>query len=56
MRTSFLELSPDLHSPQLEVRYGIESIPAVKVFKDGQVVREHVGLADKARLKAMLDI
>ena len=44
------------HAPQLAVRYGIESIPALKVFKDGKVVREHVGLADEARLKTMLDI
>jgi thioredoxin 1 len=41
-------------SPQLAARYGIESIPNLKVFQDGQVVDEHVGLARKADLKKML--
>jgi thioredoxin len=41
-------------SPQLAARYGISSIPSLKVFKDGQVVGEHVGMANKARLKALL--
>ena len=44
------------HTPQLAARYGIESIPSLKVFKDGKVVGEYVGLANKARLKIMLDI
>jgi thioredoxin 1 len=43
-------------SPQLASRYGISSIPNLKVFQDGQVVGEQVGLADKARLKALLGI
>ena len=42
------------HSPQLAARYGISSIPSLKVFKDGKVVDEQVGVANKARLKAML--
>jgi thioredoxin 1 len=44
------------HSPQLAARYGISSIPNLKVFEDGQVVDEQVGVANKARLKAMLGI
>ena len=44
------------HSPQLAARYGISSIPNLKVFEDGQVVDEQVGLANKARLKNMLGI
>jgi thioredoxin 1 len=44
------------HSPQLAARYGINSIPNLKVFRDGKVVDEQAGLASKARLKAMLDI
>jgi thioredoxin 1 len=43
-------------SPQLAARYGIASIPNLKVFQDGKVVEEQAGLAGKARLKAMLDI
>ena len=44
------------HSPQLAERYGIESIPNLKVFKDGRIVDEHAGLARKATLKKMLGI
>ena len=44
------------HSPRLAARYGINSIPNLKVFEDGKVVDEEVGLASKARLKAMLGI
>lgn len=38
----------------LAARYRINSIPALLVFKDGQVVRRHVGLADKEQLTALL--
>jgi thioredoxin-like negative regulator of GroEL len=38
----------------LAARYGITSIPSLKVFQDGKVVDEQVGLASKARLQAML--
>jgi len=44
------------HSPQLAARYGINSIPSLKVFEDGKVADEHVGVANKARLKKMLGI
>jgi thioredoxin 1 len=44
------------HSPQLAARYGINSIPSLKVFEDGEVVDEQVGVASKARLKKMLGI
>jgi thioredoxin 1 len=43
-------------NPELAKRYGIKSPPSLMVFKDGEVADRHVGLADKARLKAMLDI
>jgi thioredoxin 1 len=43
-------------SPRLAVRYGVSSIPNMKVFDEGKVVDEHVGLANKRRLKKMLDI
>jgi thioredoxin 1 len=42
------------HSPQAAARYGVNAIPSLKVFKDGEVVSEHVGLARKADLKQML--
>ena len=43
-------------NPQLAARYGVNSIPNLKVFDEGKIVDEQAGLANKARLKAMLDI
>jgi thioredoxin 1 len=42
-------------SRELAARYGVSSIPNLKVFDDGKVVDEQVGLASKARLREMLD-
>lgn len=42
------------HSPELAAEYGVESIPNLKVFKNGRVADQAVGLASKARLRAML--
>jgi thioredoxin 1 len=36
----------------LAVQYNIQSIPNMKLFKDGQVIAEFVGLRDKNSLKA----
>jgi len=41
-------------SPELAMRYGISAIPSLRVFKDGEVVAEHVGLASKGQLQALL--
>ena len=43
-------------SPELARRYGVQSIPSLKVFRDGRVVAEHVGLASREELRAMLDL
>jgi thioredoxin 1 len=43
-------------NPELASRFGISSIPNFKVFRDGQVVGEQVGLANKAQLKTLLGI
>jgi thioredoxin 1 len=43
-------------SPGLASRYGISSIPNLKVFQGGQVVDEQVGMANKAQLKQLLAI
>ncbi len=40
--------------PRLADRYGADSIPRLLVFKNGQIVAEHTGLASKSRLMAML--
>jgi thioredoxin 1 len=42
------------HSPRLAAQYGISSIPSLKAFRGGQVVGEHVGMANKAYLEALL--
>jgi thioredoxin 1 len=40
---------------EVPVKYGIQSIPTVMVFKDGQVVQKFVGLKTKKELQAALD-
>jgi thioredoxin 1 len=41
-------------SPQLARRYGVSSIPNVMVFRDGAVVAQRTGLADRRSLEDML--
>ena len=41
-------------SPQLAGHFGINSIPALMVFKDGNLVASRLGLVDKASLKQLL--
>ncbi len=36
---------------QLAARYGISSIPALLVFKNGRVVRQHLGVTAEATLR-----
>ena len=36
-------------------KYGVMSIPAVKLFKDGEVVDEFVGAQPEAKIKEWLD-
>ncbi len=40
-------------SPNLAANYGISSIPNLKVFRNGQVVNEHVGVAQKDQLRVL---
>ena len=39
---------------QLAARYGISSIPALLIFKDGQIAGQHVGVTAEATLRAEL--
>jgi len=39
----------------LAMEYGIESIPAVKAFRDGKVVLEFIGALPEARLREFID-
>ena len=43
-------------SPRLAARYGVQSLPSLMVFKDGRITAKQTGLANKTRLKAMLDL
>jgi thioredoxin 1 len=42
-------------SPNLAAEYGVDSIPSVKVFSNGIVTAQHLGLASKSQLRAMLN-
>jgi thioredoxin 1 len=41
-------------SPHLAYEFGVDSIPSLKVFKNGQITDEVVGMASKERLRMML--
>ena len=40
--------------PELGMRYGIASIPTLKVFKNGEVVQTSVGVIPKPMIEALL--
>lgn len=42
------------HAPSVARKYGISSIPALIVFRNGQPVANHTGVASKGKLKQML--
>jgi thioredoxin 1 len=41
-------------NPMLAAEYGVDAIPSLKVFKNGKVAEELVGLASKDRLREMI--
>lgn len=47
------KLNVDEH-PEVAEKYGIMSIPTIKVFKGGEVVKEFIGVQNKETLKAEL--
>ncbi len=42
-------------NPQVAAKYGINSIPSLLFFKNGQVIEQHTGLLPKAPLKSKID-
>ncbi len=43
------------HNPEISVKYGIRSIPALMIFKDGEVVDQIIGAVPKNHLKKQID-
>ena len=43
------------NNPQVSARYGIQGIPAVKGFRNGQVVAEFVGAAPEPQIRRFID-
>jgi thioredoxin 1 len=41
-------------SPELAEKYRVNAVPSLRMFKNGKVVGQHVGLADKRRLQTLL--
>ena len=52
LRTAFVNVD---ENPELAARFGIQSIPALKLFKGGELVAELAGARPKAELEAWLE-
>ena len=50
----FVKVDVD-ESPEVATRYGIQSIPTLKVFKDGENVDTVVGFLPKEQIKALIE-
>jgi len=53
-RISFVKVDVD-QNPKTAARYGIMSIPALLIFKDGEPISHIVGFRPKEELKRSLD-
>jgi thioredoxin 2 len=42
-------------APRLQQRFGVQSIPTLMVFRDGQIVSRQTGAAPAAALRGWLD-
>lgn len=42
-------------NPLIASEYGIRNIPAIFIFKDGEIVDKHIGVGTKAALSAKID-
>lgn len=52
--TKIVKVNVD-EAPEISAKYGVMSIPALKVFKGGEVVEESVGMQSKENLIALLE-
>jgi thioredoxin 1 len=53
-RAEFCKLDIDTHQ-ELAIKYEVDSIPTLIVFKNGKEVDRSVGVAQKANVKAMIE-
>ena len=53
-KVKFVKFNVD-ENPAIPARFGIRSIPALMVFKDGQVAAKHIGVLSKTELAGLLD-
>ena len=53
-RVSFVKVNVD-NSPEIANRFGIMSIPTVLLFKDGQLVNQHLGFMNPQQVNAFVE-
>ena len=53
-RVKFVELDTDQHS-DIAARYGVQKIPNLTFFKDGQVVDQLIGFLSAAQISASVE-
>ncbi|HKJ44505.1 MAG TPA: thioredoxin [Balneolales bacterium] len=53
-KAKFAKLDVD-NNPEVSIKYGIRSIPALLIFKDGEVVDQVIGAVPKSHLKKQLE-
>jgi thioredoxin len=49
-KVKIVKLNVD-ENPQMAAKYGIQSIPTLMIFKDGQLASRHLGMAAKQKLE-----
>ena len=50
-----IDIETDQDTKQLAIDQGVQSIPALKVFSEGAITAEAVGMKSKAELVALID-
>lgn len=53
-KIKFLKINVD-NNEELSIKYGIKSIPALLLFKNGNLLTTNLGAISKSKLKSLLD-